>query len=285
MPATILLTAVAMIAFAANSLLARAALGADAIDAAGYTAVRLASGALALASLLMLSRGTRATRNSLPGTWSSALALFVYAIAFSLAYLRLGAAAGALILFASVQGTMILWGIVRRDRPNVPELCGLTTAFAAFVYLLLPGLGAPDPIGSILMIVSGIAWGIYSLRGRGARNPLDETAGNFIRSVPMCLPLLLLPTFAEPLTAAGIGLAVVSGVVASGLGYAIWYRSLPGLSTTQAAVVQLTVPVIAAFGAVLFLAETPTLRLALCSACILGGVALAILARRPAGRH
>jgi drug/metabolite transporter (DMT)-like permease len=277
---TILLTVLAMIAFAANSLLARSALDGSAIDAAAYTAVRLCSGAVALMLLISWQRGRGIFRTP-PGNWPSAAALFAYALAFSLAYLRLGAAVGALVLFASVQGTMIFWGIVRRNRPTVRELAGLVVAFAAFLYLVLPGLNAPDPVGSVLMVVSGIAWGIYSLRGRGSASPLGDTAGNFLRAGLICIPLALLPTFGAGITSRGIALAVASGVAASGLGYAIWYRALPGLTPTQAAVVQLTVPVIAAVGATVFLSEVLSARLLLASICILSGVALAITSRRP----
>ena len=281
MPLTILLTVVAMVAFAANSLLARAALAGGAVDAGSFTAIRLVSGALALAVLLAVRRG-RAGFRPVAGDWPSAAALFVYALAFSLAYLRLTAATGALILFAAVQGTMVLWGVLRRDRPTRVELAGLAIAFAAFVYLLLPGLGTPDLQGSLLMMASGMAWGVYSLRGRGARDPLDATSGNFIRAAAFCVPLALLAVSTGHATQAGIVLAVVSGVVTSGLGYAVWYRVLPRLSTTQAATVQLTVPVIAAIGAVAVLSEVLTGRLVVAALCILGGVALAILSRRPA---
>jgi len=280
MPVTMLLTTIAMVAFAANSLLARSALTENAIDAASFTAIRLASGALALAALLLCQRGRSVMRDA-PGTWLSALALFAYALAFSLAYLRLGAATGALILFAAVQGTMVFWGVVHRDRPTIPEMAGLAIAFGAFVYLLLPGLAAPSLVGSGLMVTSGVAWGIYSLRGRGTADPLGETTGNFVRSAFMCIPLAILPVLAGHATGHGIGLAVISGVVTSGFGYAVWYRAIPNLSTTQAATVQLTVPVIAGIGAVVFLSEAATLRLVFVSACILGGVGLAILSRRP----
>jgi drug/metabolite transporter (DMT)-like permease len=278
---TILLTFLAMIAFAANSLLARSALAAGAIDAVDFTVIRLISGALALAVLLVWQSGAEASRRR-PGSWPSALALFVYALAFSLAYLRLGAATGALILFASVQGTMIAWAVTRRDHPTPVEVVGLTIAFCAFVWLLLPGLNTPDLLGSVLMICAGAAWGVYSVRGRGGRNPLAETAGNFARSAVICLPLALLIPFIGHATFEGVVLAVISGIVTSGMGYAIWYRALPRLSTTQAATVQLTVPIIAAIGAVAFLSEALTLRLVIATVCIIGGVAFAILARRPA---
>lgn len=277
---TILLTGLAMTAFAANSLLARAALADGTSDPGSFTVIRLVSGAAALA-LILIWQHDRGMLRRAPGSWLSALCLFAYALAFSLAYVRLGAATGALILFASVQGTMLLWGIARRDRPTLAEALGLAVAFGALVYLLLPGLRAPDLLGSLLMIGSGMAWGAYSLRGRGAVDPLPETAGNFIRAAMICLPLVGITMLYGHITFYGMALAVISGVIASGLGYAIWYRVLPQLSASLAGTVQLTVPAIAALGAVLFLSEVLTLRLILASACILGGVALATLWRKP----
>ena len=223
-----------MTAFAANSLLARAALAGNAIDAGSFTAIRILSGALALAALL-LARDRRNPLRPLPGRWLSAIALLVYALAFSLAYLRLSTAAGALILFAAVQGSMICWGVLHRDRPTPAELAGLAVAFGGFVYLLLPGLGTPDLQGSLLMMVSGIAWGAYSLVGRGVRDPLGATAGNFLRAAPCCLPVAAWSLWAGHANAAGIALAITSGVVTSGLGYAVWYHTIPRLSTTQGA--------------------------------------------------
>lgn len=272
-----LATSLAMIAFAANSVLARLAPGDDAIDPASYTGVRIVSGALVLALIAVLRR-VRAGKDAgltTTGDWPSAVALFAYAAAFSYAYLSLGAATGALILFAAVQLTMILWGIVRGERPGPQALAGLLLAFAGFVWMLLPGLRAPDPGGSALMILSGIAWGIYSLRGRGAGDPLAETAGNFLRAAPLCLPLFLLPGVLHA-TAPGLWLAVLSGAVASGLGYAVWYTALPLLGRMQAATVQLTVPVIAAAGAVVFLSEDLTARLVVSAAVILAGVLIVI---------
>jgi len=271
------LTALAMIAFAANSLLARAALADASISAPAYTVVRLVSGALVLL-LISRARGGGLKALASRGDWPSALALFAYAAAFSFAYVLLGAATGALILFATVQFTMILWGLLRKERPGLRGVAGLAAAFGAFAWMLAPGLRAPDPLGSALMIVAGIAWSVYSLRGHGAVDPLGETAGNFLRAGLVCLPLLLLPG-ATAMTGGGFGLAVVSGAVASGLGYIVWYAALPLLSRIQAAAVQLTVPVIAAAGAVLILSEALTPRLAVSGAIILAGVALVIHAR------
>ena len=274
-----LATSGAMVAFAANSLLARLALGDGAADAATYTSIRLASGAVALALIAAVLRQHRTLRE-LPGNWLSAFALFAYAATFSYAYLELAAATGALILFASVQATMISWGIVRGDRPTSLQAVGFVVAFGAFVYLLLPGWRMPDPLGTGLMVLSGVAWGIYSLRGRGLADPLAETAGNFVRSVPFCLLLAPLAWQETTITPAGGGLALLSGVVASGMGYAVWYHVVPQLGAMRAALVQLTVPAIAAAGAIALLAEPLTLRFVVSSLCILGGVALGIAAGR-----
>lgn len=280
---TIFLTVVAMIAFAANSLLARAALAGGGIDAASFTAIRMLSGALALA-VMLLARGGVPGLARPPGSWRSAGLIFLYAIAFSFAYLRLGAAVGALILFGSVQGTMIAIGLARGDRPTGRELAGLAVAFAAFIYLVLPGLHAPDPAGSVLMVIAGSAWGFYSVRGRGIGDPAGATAGNFLRAAPLSIPFALYGLAAGHADGQGIVLAVLSGAITSGLGYIVWYQALPGLSTTQAATVQLTVPIIAALGAVAMLGEPLTTRLVVASLCLLGGVAFAILSkRRPAG--
>lgn len=275
----VLLTVVAMLAFAANSLLARGALGGGRIDAASFTAIRLMSGAAALAVLLSFQRG-RAVWLRPPGNWASAFCLFAYAIGFSLAYLRLGAATGALILFAAVQASMIGWGMFRGQHPGRMETAGLAVAFAAFIWLLLPGLHAPDPLGAMLMMAAGIAWGAYSLRGRHGGPPLDETAGNFVRAVPGCAVLAIVAVTRGHADLRGVTLALASGMIASGLGYALWYRALPLLRPVQAASVQLTVPLIAALGAVLFLSETLTFRLVAAGLCILGGVGLTILAKQ-----
>ena len=269
------LTMIAMLAFAGNSLLARAALMGGAIDAASFTAIRLAAGAVVLAALLRL-RGEPVLR---AGGWASAAALFCYAIGFSLAYLRLGAATGALILFASVQVGMIGWGLWRGQRPGLQASLGLAVAVAAFVVLLLPGLRAPDPLGAALMTGAGLAWAVYSLRP-GTGPALARTGGNFIRATVLAAPLAGLALAAGHADSQGIVLALVSGGVTSGLGYAVWYQALPGLRPLQAASVQLTVPLIASLGAVSFLTETLTSRLVLCGLCLLGGVALTILSPR-----
>jgi drug/metabolite transporter (DMT)-like permease len=278
---TFLLTALAMLAFAANSLFAREALGSLSIEAAGYTAVRIVSGAVVLNGLMR--RGpmrAAAAGGALPGDWWAAAALFTYAIAFSAAYLTLGAATGALILFSSVQASMLTFGLLKGDRPSLREMIGFAVAFAAFVYLILPGVGRPDLVGSLLMIGSGMAWAVYTLRGRGSRDALGDTAGNFMRASAFCLPLAVFALLYERATATGILLAFGSGVVASGLGYSIWYRALRGLTTFQAALIQLSVPVIAALGAILFLNERLTLHFVVAGTCVIGGIAFAILAKR-----
>lgn len=278
---TLLLTTVAMTAFAGNSLLCRAALRDTDIDAATFTSVRLVSGALML-WLLLSVRGNRAPMKQ--GSWGSAFALFAYAGTFSYAYGGLSAAMGALLLFGAVQATMISIGILRGDRPHVWQWAGFVVAFSGLVGLLLPGLTAPPLFSSLLMISAGVAWGIYSLRAKGAGEPTAVTTGNFIRAVPMALALSLVMMASATVDMAGMGYAVASGAIASGMGYAVWYMVLPRLQATSAATVQLSVPVIAAVGGVLLLSEPLTLRLVIAGAAILGGIALVILSARPAAR-
>lgn len=271
----VLLTTVAMVAFAGNSLLCRAALRDTDIDAASFTSVRLVSGALTLWLLLAL-RGNRKPLAS--GSWGSAVALFAYAAAFSFAYGGLSAAMGALLLFGAVQATMIGIGIWRGDRPGVLQWSGFVVAFSGLVGLLLPGLSAPPVSSALLMILAGMAWGVYSLRAKGAGEPTAVTTGNFIRSVPLALLLSVVMLNQAETDTAGLVYAVLSGALASGMGYAIWYMALPLLQATSAATVQLSVPVIAAVGGVLLLGEPLTLRLMVAGAAILGGIALVIRA-------
>jgi len=268
----VVLTALALIAFAGNSLLCRAALAHGGIDAASFTLLRLLSGAVTLALLARVR-----TNGNGRGTWRSALALFAYAAAFSFAYLQLTAATGALLLFGAVQATMIARGLWLGERLGFPQWCGLVLACGGLVGLVLPGLSAPPLAGASLMLAGGVAWGVYSLRGRGAGDPLRVTAGNFLRAVPMAALLALLLVDRASLTPAGAGYAVLSGALASGAGYAIWYTALPQLRATTAATVQLCVPVIAALGGVVLLGEPLTLRLLLASAAILGGIALVVV--------
>lgn len=274
------LTTLAMIAFAGNSLLCRIALKQTGIDAASFTSIRLASGALILWIIVRMSRGAEVGR----GNWPSAIALFVYAAGFSYAYISLPAATGALILFGAVQATMIGRGLWIGERLRTHQVVGLVLALGGLVGLLLPGLSAPPLVGSLLMLGAGMAWGVYSLRGKGAGDPTRVTAGNFLRAVPIAAVLSVGLMSEVALDIPGFWYAVASGALASGIGYAIWYAVLPALQATNAATVQLSVPVIAALGGVLFLGESITLRLLLASIAILGGIALVILERQPAGR-
>jgi drug/metabolite transporter (DMT)-like permease len=270
---TTIFTALALIAFSGNSLLCRAALAHTHIDAASFTTVRLLSGALVLWGLARLHGGARAGG----GNWLSALALFAYAAGFSFSYLHLTAAAGALLLFGAVQITMIGHGVWAGERMRWLQLVGLALACGGLLVLLLPGLSAPPLVGALLMLGAGIAWGIYSLRGKRGGDPLKVTAGNFLRAAPMALILsLYLLRNASP-DPAGLGYAFLSGALASGVGYAIWYTALPFLKSTTAATVQLSVPILAAAGGVCFLGEPLTLRLLVASAAILGGIALVIV--------
>jgi drug/metabolite transporter (DMT)-like permease len=273
------LTAMAMLAFAANSILARLALATGDMNALGYTGVRLVSGAMVLGALVYL-RGRRNPDAGIKiyGSWAGAAALFAYALSFSIAYLMLGAGTGALILFASVQIGMLAWAILKGDRPGPLEWLGLAMAFGALVFLVAPRLTAPPPLGTALMIAAGLSWAAYSLLGRGSRSPLADTAGNFIRCLPMGLLLIVAGDLHHMVNPHGLAYAIASGGLASGLGYAIWYAALPSLSRTSAALVQLTVPAIAAAGGVLLIGEPLTGPLLLSSAGILGGVALALLA-------
>ena len=270
------LTSLTMIAFAGNSVLCRIALKDTSIDAASFTTIRLISGAMMLWLIVQMRSGTRSGR----GNWSSALALIVYAIAFSYAYVSLSTASGALLLFGAVQATMIGYGIWTGERLRRLQLLGLLLAFGGLVGLFLPGLTAPPLVGSLLMLSAGVAWGVYSLRGKGAGDPTRVTAGNFMRAVPVTVALSVFTLGSASLDAAGFWYAVASGALASGMGYALWYTVLPALKATHAATVQLSVPVIAAVGGVLFLGEPITLRLTLASTAILGGIALVILERR-----
>jgi len=272
---TLVLTALAMLAFAANSLLTRLALAAGEIDAASFGSVRLVSGALALAAIVRW-RGAAPAR----ADWLAASMLWLYVACFSFAYLSLAAGTGALILFGMVQLTMFAVGLWRGERFAAVAWGGFALAVAGFVVLVAPGLAAPPPVGSLLMAAAGVAWGVYSLRGRGAGEPVAATAGNFVRAAPLALVLSLITVGSAHASARGIALAVASGALTSGLGYVIWYAALPRLAALHAATVQLSVPVLAAVGGVLLLAEPLTPRLLLASAAILGGIALALTARR-----
>lgn len=284
MPGIVIMVLLAVTGFAANSVFARLALGTGGIDAAGYTGVRLLAGAAMLALLLVRQRplGLAAAFRS-RARWPTAAALFGYAIAFSFAYELLDTGTGALILFTTVQCGMLGWALLKGDRPGPVALGGIAVAFGGFVYLVSPGLVAPHPLGAALMIAAGLSWAVYSLLGRGSAEPLADTAYNFILTTPIALGLIVLSLLLKGVPDVGaLGWAVASGALASALGYAVWYRVLPLISRSTAAIVQLTVPAIAAAGGVLFMGEVLTPRLALASVLILGGVAVAIVARRRA---
>jgi drug/metabolite transporter (DMT)-like permease len=261
-----------MLAFAGNSLLCREALKHTVIDPATFTCVRILSGAIALWLILRLRSGARARA----GTWPSALALFAYAAAFSFAYVELTAATGALLLFGAVQTTMIVYGLGKGERLTGWQTLGLTTALGGLAALLLPGWSAPPLRSASLMIGAGTAWGVYSLRARGAGDPLIATTGNFLRAAPFAMGLSLLSLSHTRVDVAGAAYAIASGALTSGVGYAIWYAALRGLKATSAATVQLSVPVITAAGGTLLLGEPVTLRLVGASITVLGGIALVI---------
>jgi drug/metabolite transporter (DMT)-like permease len=269
-------TALAMVAFASNSLLCRQALRHTAIDPATFTLLRIISGALCLWIIVRLRQGS--LRNS--GSWISGLALFGYAAFFSFAYLQLTAGTGALLLFAAVQTTMIAWAIRDGERMRAPQIGGIILALAGLVALVLPGLSAPPFGAAILMLAAGVAWGVYSIRGKTSGDPLRATAGNFLRAVPLAVVLSIVMARSAKWDRAGIIYALISGAVASGIGYAIWYTALPGLKATGAATVQLSVPVLAAIGGILFLSESVTFRFVLASAAVLGGILLVIVERK-----
>lgn len=272
---TLALTAAAMVAFAANSILCRLALGLGLIDAASFATIRTISGALVLAGILLLRQKPVTARPN----WRSVLALYLYMVFFAFAYLSLSAGTGALILFGAVQLTMFTVALRNGEHFPAVSWAGLALAVGGLVYLVSPGLTAPDPLGAALMTVAGIAWGAYSLVGRSAADPTEATAHNFVYAVPLVVATSLVFLGDVEVTAAGAAYAVASGAVASAIGYAIWYTALKGLTGTAAATVQLSVPVIAAIGGVLLLSEAVTLRLVVASAATLGGVALVLTQR------
>lgn len=274
----LLFTLFALVAFAANSVLSRLALGAGAIDAASYTVIRLLSGIMVLALVLWLTNRDAANRTR--GSWLSGLALFLYAVTFSFAYITLDTGTGALILFGAVQVTMILLSMFGGERLRLAEWLGVLVAFGGFVYLVLPRVTTPSFVGLVLMTAAGISWGVYTLRGRGSPDPVADTAYNFIRSAPFVLVLFLVSLRDAHYSPVGVGYAALSGGLTSGLGYTVWYYALRDLNATRAAVVQLSVPVIAALGGVVWVGETISLRLALSGLLILGGILLVILGRR-----
>lgn len=271
-------TSFALFAFAFNSILCRLALSGGEADAAGFTLVRLLSGAVVLALISVLVNKTSIKK--VKGSWRSAFYLFAYAICFSFAYLGLTAATGALILFGCVQFTMVATSIVRGERPSAMEWIGLIVAICGLIYLVLPGLSSPPLMSAMLMAAAGVAWGFYTLRGRSSGDPLSDTAGNFVRAVPMIV-LVALPLFRDiHLSTRGVILAVLSGAIASGVGYTVWYTALKHLTSTRAAVLQLAVPVIAGVGGIVFLSEVADLRIVVASALILGGIAITLWSKQ-----
>ncbi|MEZ4699312.1 MAG: DMT family transporter [Rhodothermales bacterium] len=270
------LTALALVAFAGNSILCRLALGAQRIDPLSFTTLRLASGAFVLATLCSL-RDRRVTAGG--GDWRSAGALFLYALPFSMAYTRLQTGTGALILFAAVQVTMLAAALREGERFVPAQWVGMLAAAAGLLYLLAPGGAPPSWAGALTMGVAGVAWGWYTLLGRGAGEPLSRTAGNFIRATPLMAVVMLAGWGRAEVTPAGAGWAIASGALTSGIGYAIWYAALPGLKTSSAAAVQLAVPALAAAGGILLLGEPLTLRFVVASALTLGGIALVLRLR------
>ncbi len=292
-PNVLFLTCLSMLAFAGNSLLCRLALKTTGIDAASFTTLRLVSGAIVLALLVVLRERTARRRAGEPavqaiagkkGNWLSALALYAYAAAFSFAYASLSTGTGALLLFGTVQAGMIGYGLLQGERFNLMQLVGLACAFAGLIWLLLPGVEAPPLAGALLMIVAGLSWAVYSLRAKGAGDPTAVTAGNFIRAAVFAVAFSLATLNSASLDGCGIGYALLSGALASGIGYAVWYTALRSLPATIAAVVQSSVPVLAAVGGVVLLGEILTLRLVLASIAILGGVTLVIVRKRPTAR-
>lgn len=279
MSRTPLYTTLALIAFAANSVLCRLALSRGVIDPASFSAIRLLAGAGTLAVVVRASAPSRAP---VTPSWASAALLFLYAVPFSFAYTSLSAGTGALLLFGAVQATMILASLRRSERPRAAQWLGLASAFGGLTYLVLPGVTAPSPRGAALMLLAGVAWGLYTLRGRGVSNPLGQTASNFARTVPMILAITLVGYGGLHLQLDGVLLALLSGALASGLGYVLWYQALAGLSKIAASIVQLAVPILAAAGGIAILGEQVTLRLLLASLLVLGGISL-VLVTRPGG--
>lgn len=269
-----LATVLALIAFAANSVLCRLALGHGAIDPASFATLRLAAGA---GALLVLSRSTRSEAAPVKGSWLSAGTLFLYATCFSFAYSRLSAGTGALVLFGSVQLMMMIGALRAGEKPRALQWIGSGMAFAGLIYLVLPGLAAPSMAGATLMVLAGLSWGSYSLLGRRATHPIAQTTSNFVRSLPLALAVSAVSIRRAHLEPGGVLLAVLSGAVASALGYVLWYTALRGLTASRAAIVQLSVPLLAAAGGVMFLSETISLHLTLAALLILGGLALALV--------
>jgi len=265
-----------MIAFASNSILCRAALRDTGIDAASFTFIRIFAGAIALWIIVSLRRSTSAKA----GNWISAFALFAYAAAFSFAYNTLSAGTGALLLFGAVQATMIFWGLYRGERLRAIQIVGLVLAITGLIVLVSPGITAPPLVGSILMLSAGIAWGVYSLRGKGTSNAIAATAGNFLRAVPFALVVSVIMIRQMHFDSLGVTYAAISGAITSGLGYVTWYSVLPQIKASSAAVVQLSAPILVATGGILLLGEPITLRYVIASIAVLGGIFLVVIEKR-----
>ena len=274
---TIAFTIFSLIAFAGNSILCRLALGENQLDAASFTIIRLLSGII---MLLLISQSFGSGRSQLKkANWLSSAALFLYAVAFSYAYLSLDTGTGALILFGAVQITMILASLISGNRLYFAEWIGCAIAFSGFVYLVLPSVTTPSFQGFVLMTLSGIAWGVYTIRGRSSQQPINDSATNFLYTLPFILTLLIIEYQNSELSQQGILLAVLSGALASGVGYTAWYMAVRNLATVQASIVQLLVPILAATGGVLFAGEIISLRLVISSLMILGGIVLVLFGK------
>ena len=276
-------TTLALLAFAANSVLCRLALGSNTIDASSFTVIRLLSGVLALYIFLKLSNRNKDVTSR--GSWFSSVMLFLYAITFSFAYISLDTGTGALILFGSVQITMIILSLLSGNKLHITEWLGISVAFFGLIYLVLPDVSTPSLTDFLLMTVAGIAWGIYTINGRGSANPLAETYYNFLRTTPIIFVLMAITFYNAHYSFEGILLAIMSGAIASDIGYTIWYLALSHISVAQAAVSQLLVPVIAIFGGIVFVSETITLRLTLSASLILSGILIVLLKRYYFGKN
>ncbi len=275
---TITLTFLALIAFAANSVLCRLALGNESIDASNFTSIRLLSGVIVLFFILKL-KSRKPPPSITKGSWFSGSMLFLYAITFSFAYITLDTGTGALILFGAVQITIIIYSIIAGHKLHLLEWIGVLISFLGFIYLILPGVTSPSLIGFILMSIAGVAWGIYTVRGKASKDSLRDTAFNFLKTIPFVLIVFVFTLNTGHYSYEGVLLAIISGGITSGIGYTIWYMALRGLTTVQSAVVQLLVPVIAAFGGVLFISEVITYRLTISSILILGGILLVVIGK------
>ena len=268
-------TLLALISFAGNSIICRIALKEAAIEPALFTSIRLISGTIVLMLVVAMTRKSKKTKSK--GSWFSAAMLFMYAAAFSYAYVSLETGTGALILFGVVQITMITYSLISGNKMSTIEWLGIVLALCGFLYLMLPGAKAPSLYGFILMTISGIGWGMYSIKGKTTKNPLQDTAYNFLRTIPFLLLLLYFVFQESYYTKTGVILALLSGIITSGLGYVIWYAALKGLTTIQASVVQLFVPVLAGLGGLILVNENVSLRVIVASVLILGGISLMIV--------